>query len=165
MDACDTLLADKLKTMQWWEEDRSDDGFSHTVTGLQAPSVFHRKDGMAVVLWKASWTALSSDEGQHWSKPVKAPTIITDGAKVWGQRTGDGRYALVYNPANDGTHRWPLAITTSADGVVFDQLLAVHGEVAPRRFVGHSKDFGSQDGGGISEGDGEPARLGYVGDV
>lgn len=95
--------------MQWWEEDRSTDGF-YTVTGLQAPSVFHRKDGMAVVLWKASWSALSSDEGKSWSKPVKVPSIITDGAKVWGQRTKDGRFAMLYNPANDGTHRWPLAI-------------------------------------------------------
>ena len=136
-------------------EDRSDDGF-YTVTGLQAPSVFHRKDGMAVVLWKASWTAVSSDAGQRWSKPVKAPTIVTDGAKVWGQRTKDGRYAMVYNPANDGTHRWPLAIATSDDGVVFDHMLAVHGEVAPRRFIGHSKDFGSQYVRGISEGDGDP---------
>jgi hypothetical protein len=155
LEACNALLADKLKTMQWWEEDRSTDGF-YIVTGLQAPSVYHRKDGMAVALWKASWAALSSDEGKSWSKPVKVPSIITDGAKTWGQRTKDGRYAIAYNPANDGTHRWPLAIATSDDGIVFDQLLGVHGEVAPRRYIGHSKDFGSQYLRGISEGDGDP---------
>jgi len=153
--ACDALLADKLKTMQWWEEDRSTDGF-YTVTGLQAPSVFHRKDGTAVVLWKASWSALYSDEGKSWSKPVKSPSIITDGAKVWGQKTKDGKYAIVYNPANDGTHRWPLAIATSEDGIVFDHMLAVHAEVTPRRYIGRAKDFGSQYMRGISEGNGDP---------
>lgn len=111
---------------------------------------------MAVVLWKASWSALSSDEGKSWSKPVKVPSIITDGAKVWGQRTKDGRFAVLYNPANDGTHRWPLAIVTGEDGIVFDQMLAVHGEVAPRRYIGHAKDFGSQYMRGISEGNGDP---------
>jgi sialidase-like protein/BNR repeat protein len=156
VEACHALLADKLKTMQWWEEQRNNDDGFYTVTGLQAPSVFHRKDGMAVVLWKASWSALSSDEGKIWSKPVKVPTIITDGAKVWGQRTSDGRYAIVYNPANDGTHRWPLAMATSDDGIVFDHMLAIHGEVAPRRYIGHAKDFGSQYIRGISEGNGNP---------
>jgi hypothetical protein len=155
LDACNALLADKLKTMQWWEEDRSTDGF-YTITGLQAPSVFHRKDGTATVLYKASWSALSTDEGVSWSKPVKSPTIITDGAKVWGQKTRDGRYAIVYNPANDGTHRWPLAVATGEDGITFDNLLLVHGEVAPRRFLGHSKDFGSQYVRGIPEKEGDP---------
>jgi hypothetical protein len=75
---------------------------------------------------------------------------------VWGQRTKDGRFAVLYNPANDGTHRWPLAIVTGEDGIVFDQMLAVHGEVAPRRYIGHAKDFGSQYMRGISEGNGDP---------
>ncbi|MEO8028256.1 MAG: exo-alpha-sialidase [Bryobacteraceae bacterium] len=156
LDACDALLADKLKTMQWWEEQRNNDDGFYAVTGLQAPSVFHRKDGTAVVTWKASWAALSSDEGKTWSKPVKAPTIITDGAKVWGQKTSDGRYALVYNPANDGTHRWPLAVATSDDGITFDHMLAVQAEVPARRYIGHSKDFGLQYIRGISEGNGTP---------
>jgi len=156
LDACNALLADKLKTMQWWEEQRNNDDGFYTVTGLQAPSVFHRKDGTAVVFWKASWSALSNDEGKSWSKPVKVPSIVTSGAKVWGQKMSDGRYAMVYNPANDGIHRWPLAIATSDDGITFDRMLAIHGEVAPRRYMGHSKDFGSQYIRGISEGDGNP---------
>ncbi len=153
--ACDALLADKLKTMQWWEEDRSTDGF-FTVTGLQAPSVYHRKDGIAVAHWKASWAALSSDEGKTWSTPVRLPTIITDGAKTWGQRTVDGRYALIYNPTTFGSHRWPLAVVTSDDGIVFDNMLLVHGEVPPRRYMGRAKDFGPQYVRGISEGNGTP---------
>lgn len=155
VDACDSLLADKLKTMQWWEEDRSTDGF-YTVTGQQAPSVYHRKDGIAVAHWKASYAAISPDEGKTWSTPVRIPGIITDGAKTWGQRTVDGRYALVYNPANFGSHRWPLAVVTSDDGIVFDNMLLVHGEVPPRRYMGRAKDFGPQYVRGISEGDGTP---------
>jgi hypothetical protein len=157
LDACNALLADKLKTMQWQEEDRSTDGF-YTVPGrvLEAPSVYHRKDGMAVALWKASWAALSSDEGKSWSTPVRVPSIVTDGAKTWGQRTGDGRYAIVYNPANFGSHRWPLAVATGDDGIVFENMLLINGDVPPRRYFGRAKDFGLQYVRGISEGDGDP---------
>jgi len=154
-NACDSLLADKLKTMQWWEEDRSNDGF-YTVTGQSAPSVYHRKDGIAVAHWKSSYAAISADEGKTWSPPVRIPGIITDGAKTWGQRTADGRYALVYNPADYGSHRWPLAVVTGDDGIVFDNMLLVHGEVPPRRYMGRAKDFGPQYVRGISEGNGTP---------
>jgi hypothetical protein len=143
VEACDALLVDKLKTLQWREEDRSTDGF-YTVPGpvLQAPSVYHRKDGVAVALWKESWAALSKDEGRTWSVPVKAPSLVTGGAKTWGQRTDDGRFAIVYNPATRG--RWPIAVATSEDGVVFENMLLVNGEVPPRRYFGRAKDFGLQ---------------------
>jgi hypothetical protein len=157
VEACNALLGDKLKTMQWQEEDRSTDGF-YTVPGrlLEAPSVYHRKDGAAVALWKASWAGLSRDEGHSWTVPVKVPTIITDGAKTWGQRTDDGRYAIIYNPANFGSHRWPLAIATGEDGALFDNMLLINGDVAPRRFFGRAKDFGLQYVRGICEGNGNP---------
>jgi hypothetical protein len=156
VEACDALLANKLVTMQWWEEDRSEDGFFAIDPGHEAPSVYHRRDGMAVVVWKQSWAALSSDEGKSWSDPVRVPSIVTDGAKVWGQKTADGRYALVYNPANDGSHRWPLAVVTGDDGITFDNMLLVDGEVAPRRYIGRAKDLGLQYVRGISEGNGVP---------
>ena len=157
VEACDALLANKLKTMEWWDEDRpaKPDGF-HTVTGYEAPSVYHRKDGLAVAHWKSSYAAISSDAGMSWSKPFKVPGIITDGAKTWGQRTEDGLYALVYNPANYGSQRWPLAVVTGTDGITFDNMLLVDGEVAQRRFIGRAKDFGLQYVRGISEGDGNP---------
>jgi hypothetical protein len=153
--ACDALLADQLKTMQWREEDRSDDGF-YTTPGsvLQAPSVFHRKDGVAVALWKHSWSALSHDHGRTWSQPVQVPSIVTGGAKTWGQRTADGRYAMVYNPVERS--RWPLAVVTSDDGVTFGDMLLINGEVPPRRYFGRAKDFGVQYVRGIAEGNGTP---------
>ena len=156
IEACEALLADKLATMQWWEEDRgNEDGF-YTVSGHQSPSVYHRLDGKAVVHWKAAWAAISPDEGESWSTPVKLPGIITDGAKTWGQKTSDGRFALVYNPAPHGSHRWPLAIVTGDDGILFENMLLVHGEVPPRRYLGRAKDFGPQYVRGISEGNGDP---------
>lgn len=155
VSACEALLADRLVTLQWREEDRAADGF-FAVSGpvLQAPSVFHRKDGTAVALWKHAWTALSTDEGRNWSPPVRVPSIVTGGAKTWGQRTEDGRYALVYNPAEAG--RWPLAVAPSEDGITFGPLLLLNGEVPPRRFFGRAKDFGLQYVRGIAEGNGRP---------
>ena len=76
VQACDSLLSNKLMTQQWWEEDRSKDGF-YAVQGtdeyetLKALSFYHRKDGAVVGLWKFRWAALSFDEGRSWTTPVK----------------------------------------------------------------------------------------------
>jgi hypothetical protein len=154
--ACEALLANKLMTLQWWQEDQSPDDF-YTVKGdLQALSFFHRPDGAAVALWKHSLAALSTDEGHSWTKPVKLPTVIMSGAKVWGQKTADGRYAMVYNPVNDSMRRYPLGIVTGDDGVHFDNLLYIGADLSPRRFAGNHKDFGLQYVRGIEEGNGTP---------
>lgn len=155
VEACDALLANRLVTMQWWEEDRAKDGF-YSVAGYQAPSVYHASDGRAVAMWKWSHTAVSDDEGSTWSVVRREPSLVMAGAKIWGQRTADGRYALVYNPSTHGYHRWPLAIITGDDGYSFDDLMCVAGEVPPRRFYGNSKDYGPQYVRGIIEGNGEP---------
>jgi hypothetical protein len=160
IEACKALLADRLKTMQWFDEDRSQDGFYTSPSkdsdgkDLEAASIYHRRDGAAVAIYKHAWSAVSHDEGQTWSPPTKVPGMITGGAKAWAQRTADGRYALVYNPVQNV--RWPLAITSSDDGVVFDNMLLVNGEVPPRRFFGRAKDFGMQYTRGIAEGNGAP---------
>ena len=159
IEACDALLNDRLMTMQWLDEERTaDEGFS-TISGKSAPSFYRRNDGVAVAHFKNSWAALSSDEGKTWSTPVQIPGIITSGAKTWGQKSADGRYALVYNPAPYGSHRWPLAIVTGDDGILFDNMLLVHGEVPPRRFFGRAKDFGPQYVRGIQEGNGTPPET------
>ncbi len=156
--ACEALLANKLMTLQWWEEDRAKDGFYPDLGDqvLKALSFYHRKDGAVVALWKEAWVALSMDEGKTWSRPVQEPSLVMAKAKVWGQRTPDGRYALVYNPRADNRHRWPLALVTSDDGETFDQLLTVVGEVPPRRYNGLDKAFGPQYVRGIVEGNGTP---------
>jgi hypothetical protein len=155
VEACKSLLADKLKTMQWWDEDHGIDGFYSITDAGSAFNYFHRKDGKIVGLWKHSLCALS-DDGVHFSKPVKSPTLVMAGGKMWGQATKDGRYALCYNPIELDEYRYPLTITTSDDGIIFDNMLLVQGEVPPRRFMGRWKDFGPCYMRGIVEGNGNP---------
>jgi len=154
--ACNELLNDKLKTMQWWDEDRGLDGFYNIEEAGSALSYFHRKDGKVVALWKRSMCALSNDGGLTFSKPVKAPTLIMAGGKNWGQQTDDGRYAMVYNPIDIDEYRYPLITISSDDGVIFDDMVLVQGEVPPRRFFGRWKDFGPCYVRGIVEGNGNP---------
>ena len=159
--ACDALLKDKLKTLQWWDEDRGNDGFysiKDTTKGdrIEALSYFHRKDGNVVGLWKFSHVTLSHDEGKTWSAPVVAPSLIMPGGKNWGQRTKDGRYAMSYNPIATQEYRYPLIVTTSDDGIIYDDMALVHAEVPPRRFFGRWKDFGPCYVRGITEGEGVP---------
>jgi hypothetical protein len=156
-EASEALLADKLVTLQWWEEDRSPDGY-YAVEGYRALSYYRRLDGQIVALWKSSKTAVSSDKGNTWSSVEDVPSLIMAGAKIWGQQTSDRKYALVYNPSPTGTHRWPLAVVTGEDGVIFDNLLLVGGDVAPRRYDGQHKDYGLNYVRGIEASDGSPLR-------
>ncbi|MBO6287717.1 MAG: exo-alpha-sialidase, partial [Prevotella sp.] len=158
-EACQALLADPLKTLQWIDEDRGLDGFYHlkdSINRVQATSYFHRNDGHVVALWKWSYAALSADEGLSWSTPVRIPSLIMAGGKNWGQRTRDGRYAMVYNPIETQPYRYPLVAVTSDDGIRFDSMAVVHGEVPPRRFFGENKDFGPCYVRGITEGEQQP---------
>src|SRR5690606_33475263 len=54
--ACEALLADKLMTMQWWEEDRSEDGF-YRIAG-KAFSTARRPDGKIIAVAKDAQHAL-----------------------------------------------------------------------------------------------------------
>lgn len=157
--ACNELLKDSLRTLQWIDEDREQSYFSkfgEQTDKLQATSYYHRKDGNVVALWKWSYAAISTDEGHSWSSPVKIPSFIMAGGKQWGQRTSDGRFAVCYNPIETQPYRYPLIVITSNDGVVYDSMSVVHGEVPPRRFMGENKDFGPCYVRGIAEGEQQP---------
>jgi len=156
--ACNALLHNVLMTRQWYDEDQGLDGFYPSPVDKNAEAFcwYHRADGTVVGLWKWSMCALSTDEGRTFSDVVRARTLIMDGAKIWGQCTKDGRYALVYNPTRHSEHRYPLAVVTGNDGITFDTMLLVNGEVPPRRFFGRWKDFGQQYTRGIEEGNGTP---------
>jgi hypothetical protein len=151
IEACEALLADRLVTMQWWEEDRSDDGF-YPVTGHEAPSIYRLPDDRAVVVWKLAHAAISADGGTTWSDPARIPGMITAGGKAWAQRTADGRYALAYNPMPINATRWPLAVVTGDDGLAFSHMVCVDGNVPPRRYIGQHKDFGPSYVRGIEAG-------------
>jgi len=157
--ACDELLNNKLVTLQWWEEDRAKDGFYTVEAGDREPKAFNfyrRPDGVVVGIWKHQLTALSPDNGQSWTEFAKAKTLKTCGAKVWGQQTEDGRYALVYNHSATRRNRYPMVVMTSDDGHTFDNMLCLHGEVPPMRYYGWAKNKGPQYIRGILEGNGNP---------
>ena len=157
--ACKALLKNRLMVLQWKDEDDGNDALyaeNRNDDHLSALSYFHRKDGKVVMLWKKSKAALSGDEGATFSMPVKVPTLIMSGGKNWGQKMEDGRYAMCYNPIDNSEYRYPLIIVTGNDGIIFDDMLLVQGEVPPRRFFGRWKDFGPCYTRGIVEGNGNP---------
>jgi len=159
VEACDELLKDKLVTVQWWEEDRADDGFYTINPGEYEPkafSYFKRPDGVTVGIWKHQITALSADDGQSWTDLALSKTLMTCGAKTWGQQTEDGKYALVYNHSATRRNRWPMVVMTSEDGHSFDNMLCLHGEVPPMRHYGWAKNQGPQYIRGIFAGNGNP---------
>jgi hypothetical protein len=115
----------------------------------KAFSFFHRKDNALVGISKLGFVVISTDEGETWSTPVRPRSLVTGGAKVWGQRTSDGRYALVYNP--HPSERFPLVVVHGDDGVTFSGMRVVFGEKPPLRHPGLHKGPGPQYVRGISE--------------
>jgi len=127
------------------------DGYPASLTSTfgKATSFYHRKDGAIVGISKSCWVTVSTDEGKTWSRPVRPPSLISGTAKVWGQRTADGRYALVYNP--HPKDRRPLILVTSDDGVNFSGMCMVDSGTEPQRYEGKSKATGAQYVRGIAE--------------
>lgn len=156
VEACEELLNHTLVTLQWRDEDNGLDGFYTGDRGGSAFSYYNRKDGKTIGFWKRSMTAISSDGGETFSPSVKAPSLTMAGGKVWAQQTSDERYALVYNPIDIDEYRYPLITIHSDDGIIFDDMVLVQGEVPPRRFYGRWKDFGPCYVRGIVEGNGNP---------
>jgi hypothetical protein len=155
VEACNEILANPLETQQWVEEaDRNDPLLSLKNENLKAFSYYHLPDGRVVGLWKNALTSISKDGGKTWLyNPLRAPKFVNSNAKIWGQKTSDGKYATVYNPSE---FRWPLAISVSDDGLNYKNLLLVNGEITSMRYGGAYKSYGPQYVRGITEGDGTP---------
>ncbi|GAB3649334.1 hypothetical protein GCM10028791_14670 [Echinicola sediminis] len=152
--ACDELLGKPLMMQQWVEEADRDDPLIPLKEQYKAFSYYHLPDGRVVGLWKHALTSISKDEGETWEyNPLRAPGVVNGNAKIWGQRTADGAYATVYNPSE---FRWPLAVSTSKDGLNYTDLLLVHGEITSMRYGGNYKSYGPQYVRGILEGNGTP---------
>jgi hypothetical protein len=115
----------------------------------KAMCFFERKDGALVGVGKFGWVTVSRDGGGTWMQPVRPASLVTGWGKVWGQRTSDGRYVLIYNP--DPKRRWPLVMLTSADGVTFRDPRALHGDLPPRRYDGKAKNPGASYLRGLSK--------------
>lgn len=160
--ACDALWADRVFHQQMWEEDRNnDDGFfgihfdnPEYSTG-KALSFWTNPDGTITGIWKGARASVTADHGETWSEPALLPSIHKNNTKYWGQRTSDGRYALVYS-ADDGSRRTPAVVITGTDGRRFSDMLLVHGDVPPERFRGVLRAGGQHYFRGIAEGNGTP---------
>ena len=150
---CNELMATPLMMMQWVEETDRNDPLIPLHKDYKAFNFYHLPDGDVVGLWKNGLTGVSKDEGRTWSEVIRAPHLVTSNAKIWGQRTSDGRYATVYNPSE---FRWPLAISVSKDGLDYTNLLLVQGEISTARYGGNYKNYGPQYTRGIEEGNGVP---------
>ena len=154
VEACNELLANPLMMQQWNEEADRNDPLIPIQKDYKAFNFYHLPDGLVVGLWKFALTTISADEGKTWPKmPQRGKGFVNSNAKIWGQRTSDGRYATVYNPSE---YRWPLAISTSDDGLEYKDLLLVHGDITPMRYGGNYKSNGPQYVRGILEGNGTP---------
>jgi hypothetical protein len=134
------LLGDRR--MKWHESDDKN-------MQLKAMSFFHRKDGALVGIGKKGWVTISRDEGNTWSRPVRPPSLVTGNGKVWGQRTSDDRFALLYEP--DKAKRYPLVVVAGDDGITFREMRVVHGELPIQRYEGANKNVGPQYARGVSE--------------
>lgn len=155
VEACKELLGNKLMTQQWNEEADRKDPLITLQKQYKAFCYYHLPDGRVVGLWKNALTAISNDNGKSWPENAsRAPGFVNSNAKIWGQKTADGNYATVYNPSE---YRWPLAISTSKNGLEYTNLLLVNGEITPMRYGGNYKSYGPQYVRGIEEGNGKPA--------
>lgn len=152
--SCQEILDNPLYMMQWVEEADRNDPLIPLKKEYKAFNYYHLPDGNVACLWKNALTSISKDGGKTWAEPVeRAKGFVNSNAKIWGQRLSDGTYATVYNPSE---FRWPLAISTSKDGLEYTTLNLVHGEITPMRYGGNYKSYGPQYVRGIQEGNGTP---------
>jgi hypothetical protein len=175
MTACRELLSDNVfleqqdrgkllgpRRMKWhdaksWPAGAVPGDSDKWVAG-KAYSFIRRGDGVLVGFSKMGWVTTSRDDGKTWDQPLVPPTLVTGKAKVWAQRTRDGRYALVYNPSRK--NRFPLVIVTSDDGIHFRDMRIVQGELPIQRYAGLHRSIGPQYVRGISKWSDDGSRAG-----
>lgn len=157
VEACDELLSNRLYVQQWAEENGDQDSIiaiKHPGDGrtYQAFQWYHIDQETIIGMWKHSLVARSNDGGTTWSDVTFCPSLVMSGQKIWGEKLSDGTYALVYDPTLETQHRYPMCVVTSQDGIAFDRMRLVHGEVPMTRYAGFWKDFGPQYMRGMAEG-------------
>jgi hypothetical protein len=152
--ASEEILSTPLLMQQMVEEADRNDPLIPLQKDFKAFNYYHLPNGKVVGLWKYALTSTTKDEGKTWEyNPTRAPGFVNANAKIWGQRTSDGKYATVYNPSE---FRWPLAMSVSEDGLNYKNLLLVNGEITSLRYGGAYKSYGPQYVRGIQEMDGHP---------
>jgi hypothetical protein len=159
--ACDALLHDRIKTLEWWDEQRNEpDFFAHAAVAAEMSAVsLYRNQDYLIGIGKWGRVVFSQDDGASWRDGGTLENLPTNGAKVWAQKLSNGKFVLVCNPTSHNNHRWPLAVVTSDDGLQFDDLRCIVGEVPPMRYAGRFKDLGPQYVRGLEVGDAPDGAL------
>ena len=100
---------------------------------------YYPKDGTLRAISKLGYEASSTDEGKTWVDVPRAMSLKTGDAKVWVQKTSDGRYALTHNPQPTGKNRYPLVILSSEDGITFKDMRLLSGDFSDlsARYAGY----------------------------
>jgi hypothetical protein len=109
------------------------------------PSLFRRADGCIVMVFRdeeLSFRQLASqscDRGVSWTTPALTGMPDARAKQSAGNLPGGGAYLV--NAPNTDRPRIPLAVTTSADGRVFDRSWRLRGkaDLQPLRFEGQYK--------------------------
>jgi hypothetical protein len=156
--ACEAFMSDKVRRIQWWEEDYlapDADSFYMPFERGKAFCFYTISDSLTIGLFKSRLMTYTRDGGQTWAEPFGTKGFTYGGAKIWGQKLDDGKYAVVYNPT-DASERHPLCVAVSEDGLSYDRLAVVHGELPVKRYWGVEKRPGPQYIRGIVEGNGNP---------
>jgi len=123
----------------------------------KAQCFYHRNDGTLISICKMGFVTQSTDQGKTWSMPVIPKGLVGGSGKLWAQKTPDGKYAMVYIPQK--SQRYPMAVTTSEDGITFENMRVIHGEVSPQRYQGRAKGGGPQYLRGVAEWGGDAMSL------
>jgi hypothetical protein len=156
--ACEAFMEDPVRRLQWWEEDYlapDADTFYMPYERGKAFCFYTISDSLIIGLFKSRQMTYTRDGGQTWAEPYGTEGFTYGGAKIWGQKLENGNYAVVYNPT-DASERHPLCVAVSEDGLFYDQLAVVHGELPVKRYWGVEKRPGPQYVRGIVEGNGNP---------
>lgn len=148
--ACEELLENGAAMRQMYEEQRFDK-VRFPTPGGEALSFYTVSKTEMLGVYKKGLVSASHDQGRTWSAPVRQSTLCTATGKVWGQRTSDGRFTLMYHPSPDGQHRWPIAAVVGEDGHHFGSMAAITGDMSPQRYGGRDKNLGPQYMRGIAE--------------
>jgi len=138
--------------MKWFNDPQYD------ISGLwdwgKASCFYHRSDGAVVNLCKLGWASVSMNpnDPNSWSQPVQPPSLYAGSGKIWGQKTADGRYALLYHPNPLRVGRFPLVIVHGDDGKTFRDMRVVHGDGPWLRYPEDpNKTIGAQYQRGLAE--------------
>ena len=113
------------------------------------PSWFYRKDGAVVMVFRdqnstfKKLASISRDDGLTWTTPTLVDTPDSR-AKQSAGNLPDGTAFMVNNPSGN-KNRFPLAITLSKDGFLFDKAFLLRSgdkDLQPMRFNGKYKRIG-----------------------